>query len=117
MASNVIFFGWNKALVGREKLSDKHFKDFNKYLAGLQKARKIEGYDIVFLDPHGGDLNGFFLIRGKGPDLDAVMAGEEWGKHMIRAITHLDGAGAIRGTVGDASVARMDMWRKALPGK
>jgi hypothetical protein len=36
---------------------------------GLQLQGTIKSFDTVFLDPHGGDLNGFFLIRGLTGDL------------------------------------------------
>jgi len=64
MASNVMLFGWNRSIPGREKTSAQHFEEFVKYLGGLQQKGAIQGFDTVFLDTHGGDLNGFFLIKG-----------------------------------------------------
>jgi len=51
-------------------------------------------FDAVFLDPHGGDLNGFFLIRGESAKLDALVATAEWLTHIIRAGHHPDGSSA-----------------------
>ena len=48
---------------GREKVSAQHFEEFVKHL-WLQQTGTIQSFDAVFLDPHGGDLNGFFLIKG-----------------------------------------------------
>ena len=67
MNSSVILFGWNRSIPGREKVSAAHFDEFVKYLGGLQQKGAIQTFDIVFLDSHGGDLNGFFMIRGESP--------------------------------------------------
>jgi hypothetical protein len=113
---NIILFGWNRSIPGREKTSATHFQEFVGYLEGLQREGTIQGFDAVFLDPHGGDLNGFFLIRGESPKLDTLVADSEWSDQMTRAILHLEGAGAIRGSTGDQAMARMELWKKHMPG-
>jgi hypothetical protein len=115
MESNALFFGWNHSIRGRERLSAEHFQEFVQYLQGLQKKGAIQSFDTVFLNPHGGDLNGFFLIRGAGSKLDALLASEDWVTHMTRAGLHLDGSGAIRGVTGDLVAERMKLWSKHIP--
>ena len=46
MSSNAIFFGWNRALPGREHLSAQHFQDFVAYLSGLQEAGAIDAFEF-----------------------------------------------------------------------
>ncbi len=70
----------------------------------------------MLLDPHGGDLNGFFLIRGDSAKLDALMASGEWETHTIRGLLHLDGSGAVRGVTGDGVGKRMKLWTEQIPG-
>ena len=115
MGSNVILFGWNRSIPGREKLSNEHFQDFVHYLEGLKKGGKIQGYDVVFLNPHGGDLNGFFLIRGEPAQIDAMVAGKEWVTHMMRAGMHLQSSGAVPGVTGSLVMERMQMWSQWIP--
>lgn len=115
MSSNTIFFGWSRSLPGREHLSAEHFPQFVQYLAGLQQAGSIVGFEPVFLEPHGGDLNGFFLIRGEPTKLDTLQASDEWVTHMTRAMLHLDGSGAVRGMTGDLVNQRMALWTGLLP--
>jgi hypothetical protein len=116
MSSNAIFFGWNRSLPGRERVSAEHFGDFVAYLGGLHKSGSIQSYDIVFLNPHGGDMNGFFLIRGDSAKLDALMASDDWVRHMTRASLHLESSGAVRGVTGDLVMKRMDLWTGLIPG-
>jgi hypothetical protein len=117
MSSNALFFGWNRPVPGREKMSAEHFGGFVQYLAGLQQKGTIKSFDTVFLNPHGGDMNGFFLIRGESSQLDAVMSSPEWIAHTTRALIHLDGSGAIRGVTGDLVQQRMALWTGMLPSQ
>ena len=115
MGSNVVLFGWNRSIPGRERLSAEHFTQFVAYLTGPQQKGSIQSFDTVFLDPHGGDLNGFFLIRGEPAKLDALMSTSEWVIHMTRALLHSEGSGAVRGLTGELIAGRMDLWSKLLP--
>lgn len=115
MERNIIFFAWDRAIPGREQTSGAHFDEFVEYLTSQARSGAIQGFDVVFLDPHGGDLNGFFLIRGDSARLDALTSTPEWTEHMTRAILHLDGAGTVRGSTGDSVATRMEIWRKHAP--
>lgn len=115
MSSNALLFGWNRPLPGRERISAQHFQEFNQFLGGLKQGGRIESYDTVFLNSHGGDLNGFFLIRADSGKLDNLMASSEWVTHMIRASMHLDGVGAIRGATGQLVMERMEEWSRLIP--
>jgi hypothetical protein len=114
MASNVMLFGWNRSIPGREKISAQHFEEFVKYLSGLQQKGAIQGFDTVFLNTHGGDLNGFFLIKGDSAKLDALVSTTEWITHITRAAHHLDGSGVIRGVTGNEVTERMALWTSLI---
>jgi hypothetical protein len=115
MGTGVILFGWNRAIPGREKVSAGHFGEFVKYLDGLRQKGAIQAFDIVFLDAHGGDLNGFFLIRGESAKLDTLVSTTEWITHVTRAVLHLEGAGVVRGVTGEEVMKRMAIWTSAIP--
>ena len=115
MASSVILFGWNRSIPGREKVSAAHFDDLMKYLGGLQQNGTIQSFDPVFLDSHGGDLNGFVLIKGETAKLDTLRTTTEWITHVTRATLHLQGVGVIHGVTGDEIARRMAIWTSAIP--
>lgn len=114
MSSNVVLFGWNRPIPGREQTSAAHFQEFVGYLMGQQQAGVIQSFEAVFLDSHGGDLNGFFLIRGEHTSLDAMIGSDEWETHITRASLHLDSPGVIRGATGDMVMQRMALWTRLL---
>jgi hypothetical protein len=115
MSTNAVFFAWNHPIPGRERLSAEHFEEFGQYLGGLQQQGTIESFDIMFLDSHGGDMNGFFLIRGESAKLDTLLSSTEWVTHMTRASLHLEGSGAVRGVTGELVMERMELWKKTIP--
>ena len=115
MSDSVILFGWNRSIPGREQMSGSEFQAFLGYLGGLQQEGAIASFETVLLSAHGGDLNGFFLIRGDRGQLDAIQGSEAWMDFLIRAGMHLEGAGAIRGVTGDGVMEWMSRWAQAIP--
>ena len=113
--SNVLMFGWNRSIPGRERMSAEHFQEFMNYLGGLMQADRIDSFEPVFLDTHGGDLNGFVLVRADSSKLDTLVSSPEWLRHVTRASLHLEGSGAVRGATGDSIPARMALWSELIP--
>jgi hypothetical protein len=115
MSPNVLVFAWNRSVPGRESLSAQHFQEFLEYLGGEQGKGQIESFEPVFLDVHGGTVNGWVLIRGETAKLNALVDSREWVQHVTRAMHHLDGACVVRGVTGPALMQRMEMWIGAIP--
>jgi hypothetical protein len=116
MSTAVIFYGWNRSVPGREQISAQHFQDYMVYLGGLQTSGAIDSYEVVLLNPHGGDLNGFFLLRGSPEQLNALQETAEYQDHVTRGGLHLEGSGAIRGVTGEGVMEWMGRWAANLPG-
>lgn len=115
MRPNLLIFGWNRSVPGRELVSAQHFQEFVEYLGAQKRSGQIESFDAVLLEPHGGDLNGLFLIRAEPAKLTQLTESPEWTRHQTRAILHLEGAGSVRGITGDAVNEQMKEWASAIP--
>jgi non-ribosomal peptide synthetase component F len=115
MGPNVILFAWNRSLPGREKMSAQHFQEFVEFMTAQQKNGVIDSFDIVLLEPYGGAINGFFLMRGDPSKLRDLWATAEWIRHQVRGLLHLEGAAALRGVTGSAVAERMELWMKETP--
>ena len=113
MADRVLFIGWSNAARGREAASAAVFTESIGYFASLQAAGDIESFDVVLLDAHGGDLGGFFLLKGEGEHLMRVRASDEMERHMIRADLVVEGLGAVGGALGDGVTRQMAKWLEA----
>ena len=115
MGSNVVFFAWDRSIPGRERASGAHFQEFVQYLGSLQRDGTIQSFETVFLDPHGGDMNGFFLVRGERQKLDDLVSSTPWLTHITRASSHLNRAGTVRGVTGELVMERMALWTSCIP--
>jgi hypothetical protein len=112
--SNAIFVGWNRAVGGREKKAIEHFGEFIGWL-GIQMGQgKIDSFEPVIIDSHGGDLNGFVLIKGKPDKLAAFVQSEEWLNHVVRGQIHMDRLGVVTARVGDEVPKMMQRFGKHI---
>ena len=114
MGTNVVFVGWDRPSRGREQISTVLFQEFMQFLGGQQQAGAIQSFDSVFLNLHGGDLNGFTLIRGDSNKLDALLSSEAWETYMTRAGLLMDGFGVVRGVTGELMMKQMESYMRAV---
>jgi hypothetical protein len=97
---------------GYETKAVELFQEYMEYLGGPQRAGTIQSFEPVILGVHGGDLNGFTLIRGDPGKLHALLASEQWDTYLVRAGLVLDGLGIIRGVSGDLLTKQMGLFAK-----
>ncbi len=78
MATGALFIGWGPTVHGREQQALPVFNETVRYFAGLQQQGEIAGFEPVALEPHGGDLSGFLLVRGDREALARLRTGGEF---------------------------------------
>jgi len=112
MADHVLFLGWNRVVAGREQQAMKLWQKFMEFNTGLQSEGKIESFEPVILSAHGGDLNGFIMIRGDAEKLAKVRADDVFGDLAIEANYCLDKFGIVVGFIGDSIKDQLSRWSK-----
>jgi hypothetical protein len=65
MPKGALFVGWGAIIPGREKSASMVLAEAMSYLQRLAAEGLIESIEVVLLEPHGGDLEGFVLIKGE----------------------------------------------------
>ncbi len=95
MGNSGLFVGFGAPHVGRETQSARVFGEAMEYFARLQQQGDIESFEAALLEAHGGDLNGFMLLRGDPAKLAMVRGSEEWGRLVARAIRVVGGFGVV----------------------
>ena len=60
-----------------------------------QEEGEIESFEPVFLEPHGGDLGGFILIRGEPEKLATLRVSEEFTQFTIKVGLSVEGLGVV----------------------
>ena len=113
--SNAILFGWNTPVVGREGIAGELFAHTVNYFEKLKVGSQLESYEPVFLSSHGGDLNGFFLLRGTHVQLDTLKSSDEFIDITLRAGMCLTNVGVIDSFVGPVINDMMTRWMKSIP--
>jgi hypothetical protein len=101
MADAALFIGWGQVVRGREKRAIQGFNEGVEYWGGLQGDGKIEDFEVVLLTPHGGDLQGFALLRGSEEQISALQTDEEFQRRIIRADMFLDSLGVVNAAIGE----------------
>jgi hypothetical protein len=113
-ANNGIFIGWNRVVPGREEQAVALFREAMAFWNAQQEAGSIDAFETVFLAPHGGELNGFFLIRGGVDNLSKVLASDAYLALEARANYVIEGQGVIAAAFGEEIVRRMDIYQKVI---
>jgi hypothetical protein len=105
MANDALFIGWGAVVRGREQKAMQVFGETVEFWGRAQQDGRIESFEPILLEPHGGDLAGFMLIRGQRARLDEIRGSDEFQRIVARAATIVDGVGVV-GAVGDERLAR-----------
>ena len=109
-----LFIGWGSSRAGKEAAAGTLFEEAVGYWDGLQAAGEIESVEQVLLTSHGGDLGGFFLLRGDPEKLGRLSMAPEFQRLTMRAGVCLDGVGVVSAAI-DAGVTRqMGAWKEAI---
>jgi hypothetical protein len=101
MPSGALFIGWGAVIVGREQQSFAVFNEGIQYFAQLQQRGEIDSFEPVALEPHGGDLYGFILLRGDRERLNRLRYSEEFIRQINRAGVVVHGIGVVGAYTGE----------------
>ncbi len=110
MADGALFVGWNRSATGREQQAMNLFMQVMEYYGELQKSGRIESFEPVILAAHGGDMNGFVLLRGDAATLDEIRREDTFLSHVIEANYCLEGFGVIPGYLEDGINTVFSKW-------
>ena len=105
MADAGLFIGWGEVVRGREDRALDVFNETIELYGQMQSDGRIESFEVALLNPHGGELQGFVLLRGSEAQMDAVPREEEFERLMTKASLLVDNLGIIPALMG-ASLAR-----------
>ena len=113
MADHGLFIGWGAPVYGREEKGLGVFGETVEYYGKLQSDGRIESFEPVFLDPHGGDLEGFILIRGTQEQMSAVQADAEFRRLATRASLIIQNLGIVPAVLGEAIGTEIGVYQEA----
>jgi hypothetical protein len=110
MADSGLFIGFGAPVRGRELQATKVFNEVLEYYSRLQQEGEIESVEPVLLEPHGGELGGFFLLRGDQDKLARVRASEEFERFTTRGQLIVENLGIVSAVLGERLVRQISLF-------
>jgi hypothetical protein len=114
MADRALFIGFGAPVRGREERAVEVFDEFVQMFGRMQSDGRIVSVNVSLLDPHGGDLAGFFMVGGSAEQCAALMNDEEFRRASIDANLIVEHYGVVPAVTGDAVGTEMAMYSEAL---
>ena len=114
MADRALFVGFGEPVRGREERAIEVFNDFVGMFGRMQSDGRIEGMDVCLLDPHGGELGGFFMVHGDEAQCAQLANEEEFRRACIDAGLIVENPGVVPARTGEAVGAEMGMYAEAV---
>jgi hypothetical protein len=114
MADAGLFIGWGEVVRGRETEALEVFNETLAYYGRLQEEGTIENFEPVFLEPHGGDLSGFILIRGDAEKLASLRVSEEFSQLAIRVGMIVENFGIVGADLAERLQRQMAFYTEQI---
>jgi hypothetical protein len=114
MTDRAVFIGFGQPVRGREERAVEVFNEFVGLFGRMQDDGRIERMDVCLLDPHGGELGGFFLVHGSEEQCSALTMDEEFRRAMVDASLIVDDLGMVGAATGAGVGTEMTRYTEAL---
>lgn len=114
MADAGLFVGWGEVVRGRESEATEFFNEWLAYLTRLQEEGTVESFEPVFLEPHGGDLGGFILVRGDADALASLRVSDEFTQFGIKTTLIVDNFGVVGADLGERLQRQFEFYTEQI---
>src|SRR5947207_4820064 len=113
VTDSALFIGWGATAAGRERQSVELFQESLRYLANLVTEGRVASVEPFFLEPHGGDLEGFFVVRGDLDELNKVRYEDDFQRMSVRAQAVVSNFGIVQAKTGEQLNKHMGWFTEA----
>ena len=114
MADAGLFIGWGQVVRGREDRALDVFNETIELYGQMQSDGRIESFEVCLLQPHGGELGGFELIRGSEDQIDALRRSEDFERINTKASLVVDDLGIVDMLIGEGLGRAMAIYQEEI---
>jgi hypothetical protein len=116
MAKAALFVGWGALIPGREEAGGNVLAGAMQYLQRLQGEGRIDSFEAVALDPHGGDLAGFVLVKGDKDAIGELRMSDEFVRILVRVQRVHQSVGVVNAYTGAEMQSLFALWDEPIEG-
>jgi hypothetical protein len=99
---------------GRERQAIQGFNEVFEYNSRLQQEGEIESFEMVLLEPHGGELGDFVFLRGDQDKLARIRTSDEFQRHITRGLLTVEHVGVVGASLGGQITTLMSLYAEQL---
>jgi hypothetical protein len=114
MADRMLFIGWGATVRGREERALAVFDAAVGFYGRCQQEGRIESFDVILLEPHGGGLQGYVELHGSADQLSALRESEDFQRLLADASLIVDELGVVAGFANEGVARQMTIFRDAI---
>ena len=113
MADRILFIGWGATVAGREERALEVFNESVGFYGRCQQEGRIESFDVILLEPHGGGLAGYMELHGSADQLSAMREDEEFQRLLVDASLIVEELGLVAGFANEGVARQVTMFQEA----
>lgn len=110
---SALFIRWGATMAGRERQAVQVFTDSISFLLKLVADGRIASFEPFFLEPHGGDLEGFIVVRGQLEELSRIRIDDDFQRLSVRAQVVVSRFGVMAAKTGEYLNKHIDWYVEA----
>jgi hypothetical protein len=114
MADRMLFVGWGATIAGREERALEVFNESIGFYGRCQQEGRIEGFDVILLEPHGGGLQGYVELHGSADQLSALREAEDFQRLLTDASLIVAELGVVSGFANEGVARQVGIYRDAI---
>ncbi len=114
MADRILFIGWGAPVRGREERGLEVFDEAVGFYGRCQQDGRIEAFDVILLEAHGGGLNGYIELHGSTDQLATLRHDDEFRRIIVDASLIVDELGVVEGFANEGVAQEMAIYRDAI---
>jgi hypothetical protein len=113
MADRVLFTSWGTVVRGREERALEVFNDILGLYGRLQQEGRIDGFDVVLLEPALG-VRGYVTVRGSAQQLAALREDETYQRLMVDSDLVVDGFSIVEGYANEGVARQIAIYQDQI---
>jgi hypothetical protein len=113
MADRILFIGWGATVTGREERALEVFNDTLGFYGRCQQEGRIESFDVILLEPHGGGLAGYIELHGTAEQLATLREDDEFQRRTLDAALIVEELGVVPGFANEGVARQIALFSEA----